>query len=270
MSLRAVILINCALYFACSLSFCRVASAQVNIFNAETARQMELGPGWYNNIALNLTAHTGNTDLLTLKTRFRSDYLAGKYHLFIMGNLHQGSKDSKSFINKALIHLRGIQSVSQSLALETFVQKQFNDFILLQDRNLVGGGLRIAPLRKIAKSESDRAFNPYIGIGLMWEDEVINDDMRQEKIETNAVRSTNYVTWTWRIDERLTSAATGYYQVLPTTFSDFRILFEGSIGFRLTKTLGLTTWLGFRFDNEPPANVKKHDLEIVNGFNFTF
>ena len=181
MRLRAVILINCTLCFACALSFCRAASAQVNIFDAETARQMELGPGWYNNIALNLTAHAGNTDLLTLKTRFRSDYLAAKYHLFIMGNLHQGSKDGKSFINKALIHLRGIQSVSRDFAVETFVQKQFNDFILLQDRNLVGGGLRIAPLRKIAKSESDRAFNPYIGIGLMWEDEVINEDTNGRK-----------------------------------------------------------------------------------------
>ena len=270
MRLRAVILINCALYLACSLTFCRFASAQVNIFDAETARQMELGAGWYNNIALNLTAHAGNTDLLTLKTRFRSDYLAEKYHLFIMGNLHQGSKDSKSFINKALIHLRGIRSVSQDLAVETFVQKQFNDFIRLQDRNLVGGGFRIAPLGKVAKSESDKSFNLYIGIGLMWEDEVINDDSSEAKIESNIIRSTNYVTWTWRIDERLTSAATGYYQFQPASLSDYRILFEGSIGFRLTKKLGLTTWVGFRYDNEPPTNVKKHDLEIVNGFNFTF
>ena len=270
MRLHAVILIECALYFACSLSLCRSTSAQVNIFDAETLQQMELGHGWYNKIAFNLTAHAGNTDLLTLKTRFRSDYLAENYHLFILANLHQGSKDNKSFIDKGLIHLRGIRSVSQDAAVETFAQKQFNDFIRLQDRNLVGGGFRISPLRKVTESENHRTFNPYIGIGLMWEDEVINDDTSEAKIESNIIRSTNYVTWTWRIDERLTSAATGYYQFQPASFSDYRILFEGSIGFRLTKKLGFTTWLGFRYDNEPPANVKKHDLEIVNGLNFTF
>ena len=271
MRLREVILIKYALYFVYLLSLCRFVSAQVNIFDAETARQMELGPGWYNSIALNLTAHTGNTDFLTLKTRFRSDYLVEKFHLFIMANLHQGRKDSKSFIDKGLIHLRGIRSVSQDVAVETFFQKQFNDFILLQDRNLAGGGIRIAPLGKVTKSESDGTFSPYIGIGAMWENEVINqDDTREGEIETNILRLTNYVTWTWRIDERLTSAATGYYQFHPKTFSDFRILFEGSIGFRLTGKLGLTARLNFRYDNEPPPNVKKHDLEIVNGFSFTF
>ena len=242
MKIRTVFLVKYIVYCVCLFSLCGFASAQVNIFNPETMRQMELEPGWYNNVALNLTVHSGNTDLLTLKTRFRSDYLVGTYHTFVMANLQQGRKDGKSFIDKGLIHLRGVRSVSQIMAIETFVQKQFNDFILLQDRNLAGGGIRIAPLGGRAKSENDGAFKPYIGIGAMWENEVINESQAGQ-IETNILRSTNYVTGTWRIDERLTAAATSYYQFHPKSVSDFRILFEGNIGFRLTRKLAFNTRL---------------------------
>ncbi|MCH8290299.1 DUF481 domain-containing protein [Candidatus Poribacteria bacterium] len=248
---------------------CGFASAQVNIFNPETVRKMELDLGWYNSITLNLTSHSGNTDLLTLRAKLRSDYLVGKSHTFVMANFQQGKKDGKSFIDKGLIHLRSVQSVSQSVAVEAFVQKQFDDFILLQDRNLAGGGIRIVPLGQRAKSENGATFRLFIGVGAMWENEVINDSQKGE-IETDIVRSTNYISGAWQINEWLASTTTNYYQFNPKSYSDFRILFEGSIGFRLTKRLTFSMQLNFRYDNEPPTDVEKHDLEIINGFNYAF
>lgn len=269
MKIRGIFLVKHTPCFVWLFSLCGFALAQVNIFNAETMRQMELEPGWYNSIALDLTAYSGNTDLLTLRTQLRSDYLTGKCHTFVMGNFQQGKKDGKSFTDKGLVHGRGVRSMGQHVMVEAFVQKQFNDSILLQDRNLAGGGIRLAPLGPPGKSKNDTAFYPYIGIGVMWENEVINDSQEGE-IETNIVRSTNYVTWAWRIDERLTSVATSYYQFHLKILSDFRVLFEGSIGFRLTQKLAFNTRLNFRYDNEPPTDVKKHDLEIINGFSYAF
>ena len=251
------------------LLFCRLASAQVNIFSAETMRQMRLDPGWYNSVTLNLTRQTGNTDLLTLKTRFRSDYLTGKYHAFMVADLQQGEKDGKSFTDKGMIHGRVVRFLTERTAAEIFVQKQFNEFILLQDRNLAGGGVRIAPLGEFARSKDNAVFNPYLGIGLMWENERI-DEAEAGEVETNIIRSTNYVTWAWQVAERLASATTAYYQFDLERVSDFRVLLESSLGFRLTGKLSLNATLNLRYDNEPPAGVKGNDLEIVNGFSYLF
>ena len=143
-------------------SSCFPLAAQVNIFTGETMRQMRLEPGWYNSINLDLTYRTGNTDLFTARTRFRSDYLSKTYHGFIFGSLQQGRKSGAFFINKGMAHARIIRNLAQHVLFESFVQKQFNDSILLNDRNLVGGGIRFD------LHPSSSKFNIYLGIGAMW------------------------------------------------------------------------------------------------------
>lgn len=249
--------------FVLCLALCSPLTAQVNIFTDETMRQLQLKPGWYNSIALDLTYRAGNTDLLTARTRFRSDYLSKNYHGFIFGSLQQGRKDDAFFINKGMAHARIIWQSMEHLLFESFVQKQFNESILLDDRNLAGGGVRLA-LRP-----SSSKFNVYLGIGAMWEHERISNKAHGE-IMTRLVRSTNYINWTWQLDERITTSATGYYQFHLRHFQDYRILFEGSITFRLTTQLAFPLRVNFRYDNEPPTGIRKHDVEIFNGLGYTF
>ena len=249
--------------FVLGLAFCSPLAAQVNIFNAETIRQMQLEPGWYNSIALDLTYRTGNTDLFTARTRFRSDYLSKTYHGFVFGSLQQGRKSGAFFINKGMVHARIVRRLTEHLLFESFIQKQFNESILLNDRNLVGGGVRFA-LRP-----SSSRFNVYLGTGGMWEHERVNDKKHGE-ITTRIIRSTNYINWTWRLGESITTSATGYYQFHVRRFQDYRILFEGSITFLLTSKLAFPLRVNFRYDSEPPTNVRKHDVEIFNGLRYTF
>ena len=249
--------------FVLCLTFCSPLAAQVNIFTDETMKQMQLKPGWYNSIALDLTYRTGNTDLFTARTRFRSDYLSKRYHGFVFGSLQQGRRKGAFFINKGMAHARIIWRSTQHLLLESFVQKQFNESILLNDRNLAGGGVRLA-LRPASSK-----FNVYLGIGGMWEHERINDKELGD-ITTSIVRSTNYLNWTWQLDERITTSATGYYQFYVRRFQDYRILFQGSITFRLTTKLAFPLRVNFRYDSEPPTGIQKHDVEIFNGLRYTF
>ena len=242
---------------------CSPLTAQVNIFTGETMRQMRLESGWYNSINLDLTYRSGNSDLLTTQTRFRSDYLTKTYHGFVFGSLQQGRKDDLFFVNKGMAHARIIRSFTRLVLIESFIQKQFNTSILLNDRNLVGGGVRFASHPRNSR------FNVYLGIGAMWEHERINDKERDD-ITTRIVRSTNYINWTGRLDERITTSATGYYQVYVRRFQDYRILFEGSITFSLTSKLAFPLRVNFRYDNEPPAGIRKHDVEIFNGLRYTF
>ena len=245
------------------LSCCSPLVAQVNIFTGETMKQMQLDPGWYNSIALDLTYRTGNTDLLTTRGRFRSDYLSKRYHSFVFGSLQYGRRSGVFFINKGMAHARIIRRLNAHLLLESFAQKQFNESIRLSDRNLAGGGIRFDG------HPSSSKFNIYLGIGAMWEHERINDKT-DGVITTRITRSTNYINWTGRLAEHITTSATGYYQVHLRRFQDYRILFEGSLTFQLTTKLAFPLRVNFRYDNEPPTGIRKHDVEIFNGLRYTF
>ena len=241
------------------------AKAQVNI---ETLRRLDSKPGWYNDITLSLTYQSGNTDLLRFKSSLRSDYWFDKYHTFGIATLQQGEQGGKLYTDKGFVHLRGARSVSEHLGVEMFLQKQFNESILLRDRNLAGGGLRISALKQRTDTKNT-GLNLYLGIGGMWENETINDKQHGE-IETSIIRSTNYISAAWRIDNRFSVVITGYYQPYIQRFSDFRVISESRFDFHVTKTVSVNTRLNIRYDSEPPTGVEAHDLEIVNGLSYKF
>ena len=241
------------------------AQAQVNI---ETLRRLDSKPGWYNNIALSLTYQSGNTDLLRFKGSLRSDYWFDKYHTFGIATLQQGEQGGKLYTDKGFIHLRGARSIIEHLGVEVFLQKQFNESILLQDRNLAGGGLRISALKQ-RTDKKNTGVNLYLGIGGMWENETINDKGHGE-VEINIIRSTNYISAAWRIDKRFSIVVTGYYQPYAQRVSDFRVLSESRFEFHATERVSFNIRLNFRYDSEPPTGVEAHDLEIVNGLSYKF
>ena len=241
------------------------ANAQVNI---ETLRRLDSKLGWYNDINLSLTYQSGNTDLLRFKTSLRSDYWFDKYHTFGIATLQQGEQGGKLYTDKGFVHLRGARSIIEHLGMEMFLQKQFNESILLRDRNLAGGGVRISALKQ-RTDKKNTGVNLYLGIGGMWENETINDKEHGE-VETNIIRSTNYISAAWRVDKRFSVVVTGYYQPYAQRFSDFRVLSESRFAFHATERVSFNIRLNFRYDSEPPTGVEAHDLEIVNGLSYKF
>ena len=265
MKLTNVQIVKYAVGLICLFVLAASAKGQVNI---ETLRRLDSKPGWYNNITLSLTYQSGNTDLLRFKSSLRSDYWFDKYHTFGIATLQQGEQGGKLYTDKGFIHLRGARSIIEHLGVEIFLQKQFNESILLRDRNLAGGGLRISALKRRADTKNT-GLNLYLGVGGMWENETINDKQHGE-VETNIIRSTNYISATWRIDKRFSVVITGYYQPYIQRFSDFRVLSESRFEFRATERVSFNIRLNFRYDSEPPTGVEAHDLEIVNGLSYKF
>ena len=251
--------------WTCLFFLVAIAKAQVNI---ETLRRLDSKQGWYNDINLSLTYQSGNTDLLRFKSSLRSDYWFGKYHTFGIATLQQGEQGGKLYTDKGFIHLRGARSIIEHLGVEMFLQKQFNESILLRDRNLAGGGVRISVLTQRTDTKNT-GLNLYLGIGAMWENETINDKEHGE-VETDIIRSTNYISATWRIDKRFSIVITGYYQPYTQRISDFRVLSESRFEFDVTRTVSINTRLNIRYDSEPPTDVEAHDLEIVNGLSYKF
>lgn len=252
-----------------TLLLATLLAAQVN---TEALRREDLAPGLHTTLGADLGLIAGNSDLLQLKSSLRFDYRSGGNHFFLVGQYQQGSTDTL-FINKGFAHLRGVKALGPRYYVEGFVQREFNEFIALEDRKLAGGGLRIRWLQRQDSSEKPPPLQLNTGIGLMWEREQIDTTGEaagdpEHGAVASLVRSTNYFVVQWKVDDRLTLFSTTYYQVDLRRLSDYRILWEGRLGVNLTKRLSLTLNLDLRYDSEPPGRIKPYDLEITNGVSY--
>ncbi len=238
--------------------------------NTEALRKETLAPGLHTTLGADLGCIAGNSSLLQLKSNLRFDYLTGGNHFFLVTQYQQGRKDEQLFINKGFAHLRGVRTLRPRLLVEGFLQREFNEFINLEDRRLAGGGLRIRWRQRQDLSGKPPPLQINTGIGLMWEREQIDTTGQEssDKPVTDIIRSTNYLVVRWQLDERLTLFSTTYYQVDPSRLSDYRILWEGRLGFTVTKRLSLTINLDLRYDSEPPEGIKPYDLEVTNGVSY--
>jgi len=191
-----------------------------------------------------------------------------QYYNFAVLDYQRESENKDLFLNRGFIHLRGIYNLKESLKPELFLQKEFSEFILLNDRYLIGGGFRIRTLQTVSGDENNQhSLSSFLGIGLMWEYEEIDLDPVKT---TQILRSTNYVSLQWNINSLSRLNIVSYYQVDTKDIRDYRVLIQSSVQVGITKYLALTTGLNYRFDNQPPATVEKYDLELTNGFTLTF
>jgi putative salt-induced outer membrane protein YdiY len=235
--------------------------------NTEEMRKIDLDEGLSSSVKLDFGIISGNSDLLKLKTGFRSDYISGKYYFFGVVEYNRGLQDDEVFINKGFVHVRGIRELNQILHGELFMQREFNDFIKLKRRSLAGGGLRFTVL---PQSNHEGNSNPLVlnlGMGIMREYEEIDIS---PPIKTSIFRSTNYISLKWRLDERTYLGAVTYYQVYLRGFSDYRVLVESVFGFDITRSVTFQLTFDLRYDHDPPTGVKNHDLEVNNGITFAF
>ncbi|MBD3290963.1 DUF481 domain-containing protein [candidate division KSB1 bacterium] len=235
--------------------------------NTETLRKSDLDKGLHGKVQFQLGLNTGNSEYLKMKSNFRLDYMAEDYYSFGVVEYQRGLEADELFINKGFAHVRYIHSLLSTLRWELFAQKEFNDFILLLDRNLAGAGLRKSFILQPEKDGNRCYFKLHFGAGLMWENEEIDTD---PDTETNIVRSTNYISIDWKIDDRLQLIHINYFQFDVENLPDYRVLAESTLSFSITKAFRFQTSLEFRYDNKPPLSVKKYDLELTNGVSFAF
>lgn len=244
--------------FITALLFGNSSYSQVN---TEAMRRTTGEDGFAADGTLGLSLARGNTDFLKFDVGFRADYYKKPCHVFIVTNFNRGEQSDTLYQNQAFVHLRFVRQFGSRIALEVFTQKEFDDFIRLKDRNLIGGGLRINILQK------GRKMILHQGIGMMWENEVYDDPAEREK---NLLRSTNYLSAKYHVDDRVTLSFTGYYQVDVKSCPDYRVLIGIQFLFQLSKNFSFRAKLNYRYDNTPPSGLKPYDIELTNGIALTF
>ena len=233
--------------------------------NTEAMRRADSSLGWHSNLSADAGLIAGNSNLVDLKGGLRFDYLAPGGHVFLVSQYQRGLQDTALFINKGFVHLRGVRYLRPGRALEGFVQQEFNEFINLRSRSLVGGGLRLEFPSPTDSTAGALGLN--LGIGLMWEREALTGEAQET---VTLLRSTNYVVLRWALDDRLALSSTAYFQVDTGSLSDYRIIWDGGLSITVYRRLALNLKVNLRYDSEPPGDIKPYDIELTNGLSYSF
>ncbi|MDY7095482.1 MAG: DUF481 domain-containing protein [Acidobacteriota bacterium] len=186
--------------------------------------------------------------------------------IFLASNYSFSEENQERSVNDGFAHLRWVRKTRPDFGVETFVQYQFNEFLRLDTRYLVGAGLRFGLL--IQKQREI-----FAGTGYMYEYEKLDsEEVRSgEELESRNHRWTNYLSFKMgSADQRLSLVSTTYFQIKIDEVEDFRILEEAEFQVKLTERARLGLSLSVLHDNQPPLGVEETDLRLLNRIRYTF
>ena len=219
--------------------------------NTESMRRDNNSPGVTHNMALDFSYFSGKSEVIQLMGSYQMDYLTNSnWYGFLTGQYNRAfEKDKEDFSNKGFVHLRTARPIMARTDIEGFIQKETNHFIDLENRELLGGGLRINQFEDL-----------YWGTGIMHEMEKYNNLEEQ-----NFIKSTNYINYQVNVLEIIELQNVMYYQFKLENPEDYRILWNGNLTINASKGISFHMNTHYRFDKSGDSY-----FEISNGFGFQF
>jgi hypothetical protein len=245
----------------CSLLIAIIhASPFAQVVNIESQRMQSDTTGWLGNFGTNFLFQKNAVEILNINLNAHVQYKTPKdLYLFLANyNLLKGS--GEILTDNLFYHLRYNHKLNAWLRWEVFTQLQQNSVTGIDVRVLAGTGPRF-------KLHGTKQFALYAATAAMYE---------YEKEETSPavyhrdVRSSSYVSFTWRPVENAELISTVFYQPLFRDFSDYRILNEINLKFKITKHFSFNAGWFYLYDNAPAASTPKLNYSISNGVEYDF
>jgi len=250
--------------FVVVLMLCFFVEAQGQI-NTEKLRRSDSLRGAFFSSGLSFGLVRGNSEFVSLSGDVRGDYICASSRHFLISSYAFKEAGKGKIANKGFLHGRTIWQTGASLALEGFAQAEFDEFLSLKNRDLLGGGVRWRAL-SIDSDEAAARLRIHLGIGAMYEHEEY--DTSPADIRLDRLRSTNYLTLQWTPSEVATVTWVSYAQPLFENPEDLRLTAETSVEWRIASTLSFSVSMSWRYHSRPMTDVKRYDLEITNGIRF--
>lgn len=248
-----------SLYFISFASFATI--------NTEALRDYSIDPGLHSSLSQAMELDIGNSkkweiefgvNLKYLDKTLRDSLLPKQEVLFTL-SYNTGEKNSEKNILNGFSHLRWTKYINPNIAFEIFAQHEFDNFVNLEKRQLIGSGIRIPFI--YSKSESF-----FIGTSIMYEYEILNN----EDLSFNKYRLNVYISYLHRFESRAIFNTGLYFQPELTHFSDYRINMQNALTFPLNQNLNFTFSNHIEYDHLPPNGVESFDLSFKNEISYHF
>lgn len=264
-----------------------VGAVQVPVLNVEKLRDTGTGEGGAGSITAGLTLGGGNVYTLKADVSGRAFLRRGHHEGLLIVGLQFSSRStgqgeqaarfadlfdrSARFEDAKLGHLRYGFTVTGPWAVEAFTQYQVDEFLLLEERVLVGAGLR---LRVIGDRQGGGSV--YLGVGYMIERETLDADRVIEPPVGTFHRVSSYIAAAQPFGDASSLNFTGYAQPRFDEPSDYRLVAEGAVRLGLTDQLKFVLPLRLRYDSAPAqapdssAQIDALDFELQPSLEASF
>ena len=231
-------------------------SSLIGQINTESMRDSNEKIGVEQNLNFSFTYISGSSEFMILNGFYRIDYHSNsKWHgFFIVKYDRSFEKAQEDFSHRGFGHLRTIKRFLPQIYLESFIQKEFNYFIDLENRELAGLGLRFKMKDQL-----------YIGIGGMHEKEIY-----KQNSERTFLKSTNYINHAFQMMENVEITNIIYYQFQLESMDQYRLLWDSTFNLQAAEWLSFHINLHYRYDISDLNLDGNSYFELTNGIGIYF
>lgn len=233
-------------------------SAQA-IVNIESLRDRAgYDSGWSSAGSFEASGNSGNSDSTDMSLSGLMQYRSDRFsNLFVIGSEYGKNSGNKN-ADEHLVHIRHTHVLTSTTDWEGFYQRQENEFTRLEERVLLGSGIRLRLM-----DEQDLTMT--LGLGGFYESETNEGDVTKE-----IGRSNVYLSLRNKAQNNILVVTTVYLQNKLDEFSDQRAVGGLSVSIPASAHIDFIVSLDVEHDARPPAGVEKTDWTYKTGIGWKF
>ena len=210
------------------------------IVDIETSRKEDL-VGTKLSLNIGFDGSSGTVDRTNYSIGTRFDFNNEVWNRFLIFNYSRREKDERINEDNTFLHVRFARKLSSIIAAEFFIQTNEKPLEKIEERNLIGIGLRLSPIKNLR-----------LGVGLFDENEKrINLD------ERNTVRANTYLNYLFNISNNTSINTLIYFQPDVEDFSEIRSLLRLSLKVKATDNFFININYEYVHDSSPPIGTDK-------------
>ena len=243
------------------LFFTQASHAIVNVSDLHLA---DYQAGYSGNVAASLSSLSGNSNQQQYELGSSMRWIKTGQSLFLLLDRNYGESESQPYVDKAFIHMRNIWQRDPAFAWELFVQSAQDQFARLSSRHLLGAGARFS-------YQPGPRVKLHLGTGLFAEQETLFNSGATSDGGTQTLNRANvYLVLQMKLNKKLTLVSSTYFQPDLAITSDYRLLEQASLKYKLNQSMSLKLNLDIKHDNAPPQTIKTTDNGLNIGLEYNF
>ncbi len=227
------------------------------IVNIENKRSANDTSTWSGSAGLRYSLSENTQRSLSLGLNGAVQFIKHRHRVFFVSDITLDRVEANAFQNTGFQHVRYNRQILERWWAEAFAQVQYNKPLRIDERWLLGAGPRYV-LRRSAD------LRIALGSAVMLEYEA---DRVNELYHFNA-RNSSYISFAWKHDPQVQTAAIVYYQPRIGLIRDHRIATEAQVRIRAGKKFAVETRLILQRDTRPAPGIPELNYTWSNSFSF--
>ena len=214
------------------------------ITNIESERLNHTEAGTRGNISLSLDGRIGSSDKVALGTSVKIIRAFQREEWITILSRDYAEVDREVNTDETFLHLRHLRKHSPNWGREVFTQYQEDRFALLEQRILLGAGIRYTLTPTKEKLQAN-----HFGTGLFYE---IEDYVGTSNNNEDSTRLNLYWAFKSKLNDVATYTSTLYFQPKLNTLSDQKGLWQNALTVSVTRTISLSLSWHVEYDTHTP------------------